>query len=162
MTFHRSLLTLCAVAAVSSIPVAGLASKSQSLSITGAWSRETAAGQVVAGGFMTLTNRGRNEDRLISATSPIAKEVQIHTMAMDGGVMRMRQLTTGIPVPAGATVELRPGGLHIMFMGLKQQLRQGQRFPVTLQFERAGRITVQVAVQPVGSTGPKGAAHGGQ
>lgn len=161
MTSNRDLVALCALAVLSSLPIAAPANRSQSLQVTGAWSRETATGQVVAGGFMTLTNRSRSDDRFVGASSPVASEVQLHTMSMDGGVMRMRRLTTGIPVPAGASVELRPGGLHIMFMGLKRQLRQGQRFPVTLQFERAGRITVNVAVQAVGSTGPKGAGHVG-
>lgn len=83
-------------------------------------------------------------------------------MSMDGGVMRMRQVTDGIGVPAKGSVELRPGSFHIMFMGLKRQLRQGERFPVTLRFQRAGRVTVQFAVQPVGSIGPMGAGHAGK
>jgi len=134
--------------------------QARSLSIQHPWSRETAVGQAVGGGFMTLTNNGAREDRLVSGTSPVAAEVQLHTMSMEGGVMRMRQVTGGIAIPAKSTVQLRPGSFHVMFMGLKRPLRQGERFPVTLQFQRAGRVTVQFAVQPVGSTGPVEGAHG--
>jgi hypothetical protein len=91
----------------------------------------------------------------------VAAEVQLHTMTMDGGVMRMRQVEGGIAVPARGTLELKPGSYHIMFMGLKRQLRQGERFPVTLRFQRAGSVTVQFAVQPVTSTGPIESGHAG-
>jgi periplasmic copper chaperone A len=131
------------------------------LTIQHPWSRETAPGQAVGGGFMTITNKGASEDRLVSGTSPVAAEVQLHTMTMDGGVMRMRQVEGGIAVPARCALELKPGSYHIMFMGLKRQLRQGERFPVTLRFQRAGRVTVQFAVQPVTSTGPMESGHAG-
>ena len=131
------------------------------LTIQHPWSRETAPGQAVGGGFMTITNKGASEDRLVSGTSPVAAEVQLHTMTMDGGVMRMRQVEGGIAVPARGALELKPGSYHIMFMGLKRQLRQGERFPVTLRFQRAGRVTVQFAVQPVTSSGPLESGHAG-
>lgn len=131
------------------------------LSIQHPWSRETASGQAVGGGFMTIANKGNAEDRLISGTSPVAAQVQLHTMTMDGGVMRMRQVEGGIVVPARGTLELKPGSYHIMFMGLKRQLRQGERFPVTLRFQRAGKVTVQFAVQPITSTGPMESGHVG-
>lgn len=131
------------------------------LSIQHPWSRETAVGQAVGGGFLTISNSGPSEDRLLSCTTPVAGEVQLHTMTMDGGVMRMRQVTGGIAIPVRGSVELKPGGYHIMFMGLKRQLRQGERFPVTLRFQRAGSVTVQFAVQPVGSTGPMEVGHAG-
>lgn len=130
------------------------------LSIQHPWSRETAAGQVAGGGFLTVTNNNDRDDRLLSGTSPVAGEVQIHTMTIDGGVMRMRQLSDGIAIPAKGSLELKPGSFHIMFMGLKRPLRRGERFPVTLRFQHAGRVTVQFAVRPVGSTGPREAAHG--
>ena len=131
------------------------------LSVQHPWSRETAAGQAVGGGFMTITNKGASEDRLVSGTSPVATEVQLHTMSMEGGVMRMRQVEGGIAVPAKGTLELKPGSYHIMFMGLKRQLRQGERFPVTLRFQRAGKVTVQFVVQPITSTGPMESGHAG-
>ncbi|MBP9158978.1 MAG: copper chaperone PCu(A)C [Sphingobium sp.] len=132
-----------------------------SLSIEHPWSRETAVGQKVGGGFMTITNKGSREDRLLSGTSPVAAEVQLHTMSMDGGIMRMRQVEGGIAVPAKGKLELKPGGYHIMFMGLKRPLKQGERLPVTLRFQRAGSVTVQVAVQPVGSAGLMEGGHAG-
>ena len=135
--------------------------RSGALSIQHPWSRETAVGQAVGGGFLTITNSGDREDRLISGTTPVATEVQLHTMTMDGGVMRMRQVTGGIVVPTKGSVELKPGGYHIMFMGLRRQLRQGERFPVTLRFQRARSVTVQFAVQPVTSTGPMESSHAG-
>ncbi|GGZ07036.1 copper chaperone PCu(A)C [Novosphingobium colocasiae] len=131
------------------------------LTIQHPWSRETAPGQAVGGGFMTITNKGASEDRLVSGTSPVAAEVQLHTMTMDGVVMRMRQVEGGIAVPARGALELKPGSYHIMLMGLKRQLRQGDRFPVTLRFQRAGNVTVQFAVQPVTSTGPMESGHAG-
>jgi copper(I)-binding protein len=133
--------------------------RSGALSIQHPWSRETAVGQAVGGGFLTITNSGAREDRLISGTTPVAAEVQLHTMTMDGGIMRMRQVTDGIAVPAKGSVELKPGGYHIMFMGLKRRLRQGERFPVTLRFQRARSVVVQFAVQPVGSIGPMEGGH---
>lgn len=135
--------------------------KAGGLSIEHPWSRETAVGQKVGGAFMTITNKGSREDRLLSGTSPVAAEVQLHTMSMDGGIMRMRQAEGGIAVPAKGKLELKPGSYHIMFMGLKRPLKQGERVPLTLRFQRAGSVTVQVAVQPVGSTGPMGSGHAG-
>ena len=134
--------------------------QARSISIQHPWSRETAVGQAAGGGFMTITNSGVGIDRLVSGTTPVAAEVQLHTMTMDGGVMRMRQVTDGIAVPARGSVELRPGSIHVMFVGLKRQLRRGERFPVTFQFQRAGRVTVQFAVQPIGSTGRMEGGHG--
>ena len=131
------------------------------LSIQHPWSRETAVGQAVGGGFLTIANSGTREDRLLSGTTPVAAEVQLHTMTMDGGIMRMRQVTDGIAIPARDSVELKPGGYHIMFMGLKRQLRQGERVPVTLRFQRAGNVTVQLAVQPISATGPMEDGHAG-
>ena len=132
-----------------------------SLSIQHPWSRETAVGQAVGGGFLTIANSGTREDRLLSGTTSVAAEVQLHTMTMDGGIMRMRQVTDGIAIPAKGSVELKPGDYHIMFIGLKRQLRQGDRVPVTLRFQRAGNVTVQFAVQPVSATGRVEGRHAG-
>lgn len=155
--------TLALSAAIGLMATAALAHgyRAGTLSIQHPWSRETAVGQAVGGGFLSISNSGNREDRLLSGTSPVAAEVQLHTMTVDGGVMRMRQVTDGIAIPAKGSVDLKPGGYHIMFMGLKRQLRQGERVPVTLRFQRAGSVTVQFAVQPVGSTGPMEAGHAG-
>ena len=124
------------------------------ISIENGWSRATAAAQTVGGGFMTIVNAGKADDRLVSATSPVAVEVQIHDMKMEDGVMRMRQLADGLAVPAGARVELKPRSLHLMFMQLKAPLAVGQSFPVTLKFEKAGAVTTQFRVEAMGAAAP--------
>ncbi|MCB5426444.1 copper chaperone PCu(A)C [Altererythrobacter sp. CC-YST694] len=135
--------------------------KAGDLSIQHPWSRQTAPGQTSGGGFMTVLNNSPQPDRLLSATSPAAAEVQLHSSSVEGGVMRMRRMEGGIAIPAKGRLELKPGSYHIMFIGLKQPLRKGERVPVTLKFQRAGKIDVQFAVQPIGSTGPMEGEHAG-
>ena len=129
------------------------------LSVQHPWVRATVAGQKATGAFMEL--RASEPLELVGARSPITHVVQVHEMAVDHGVMKMRHLPV-LPLPAGQTVSLRPGSYHIMFMGLKRQLRQGERFPVTLRFQRAGNVTVQVSVQSVMSSGPMDSGHAGR
>ena len=109
------------------------------------YARATAAGQTVGGGFFKLENKG-SADRLLSASAKVSGSVEIHEMKMEGDVMRMRQVDS-IALPAGQTVELKPGGLHIMFIGLKAPLKAGARFPMTLRFEKAGEVEVMVNVE---------------
>ncbi len=107
--------------------------------------RPTVAGQTMGGGFMTLVNAGA-ADRLLSATTAVAASVQIHSMTMDGNVMKMRQLDA-LELPAGQTVELKPGALHLMLVGLKAPLKAGDTFPMTLKFEKAGEVVVTVNIE---------------
>jgi len=109
------------------------------------YARATAPGQPAGGGYLKLENTG-GADRLLSARAAVAGAVELHTMSMDGDVMRMRQVDA-IDLPAGKTVELKPGGLHMMLTGLKAPLKAGDRFPLTLKFEKAGEITVDVVVE---------------
>ena len=125
-----------------------------SLTITGGFSRATLPNAPVGGGFLTITNTGSEDDRLISATSPIAGEVQIHEMKMEGDVMKMAQLPDGLPIPAGQTVTLQPGGFHLMFMQLKQALVEGTKLPVTLTFEKAGTVEVELDIEGIAATAP--------
>lgn len=125
-----------------------------SLTITGGFSRATLPNAPVGGGFLTITNTGSEDDRLISATSPVAGEVQIHEMKMEGDVMKMAQLPDGLPIPAGQTVTLQPGGFHLMFMQLKQALVEGTKLPVTLTFEKAGSIEVELDIEGIAATAP--------
>jgi copper(I)-binding protein len=134
--------------------IAGQARAAGPISVESAWTRATAAAQSVGGGFMTIVNAGKADDRLVSASSPVAAEVQIHDMKMEEGVMRMRQLTGGLAVPAVARVELKPRSLHLMFMQLKAPLVAGQTVPVTLQFEKAGSVAVQFRVEAMGASAP--------
>ena len=124
-----------------------IAAAASPIRVENPWSRATAPGQVVGGGFMTIVNTGNTADRLVSVTSAAAAEVQIHHTSMDGGVMRMRQLTDGLEIPAASRVELKPRGLHLMFMQLKAPLDVGSSFPVQLQFEKAGTLTAQFKVE---------------
>ena len=114
------------------------------IQLSQAWARPTVEGQMAGGAFVRIANSG-GADRLLSASSPAAKAVELHTMSMDGEVMKMRQLDA-IELPAGKTVELKPGGLHLMFMGLKAPLKAGATLPLTLKFEKAGELTVTVPV----------------
>lgn len=115
------------------------------------WTRAMGAGQNGAA-FMTLRNTGQEPDRLVAASSPIARVVELHTHIREGEVMRMRPVQD-IPVPPGQTVHLRPGGLHVMLIGLTEPLRQGTEVPLTLRFARAGEVTVRLEVQAAGARG---------
>ena len=143
-----------ALLALTALSVPDVAHAAGPIGIENAWTRATAAAQSVGGGFMTIVNAGKADDRLVSASSPVAAEVQIHDMKMEEGVMRMRQLTGGLGVPAGARVELKPRSLHLMFMQLKAPLVAGQTVPVTLQFEKAGSVAVQFRVEAMGASAP--------
>lgn len=130
-------------------PIAAQTVSRGDLSIANAWTRQTAPRQANGGGFMTIANRAKRADRLVGGSSPVAAKVEIHTMSMDGGIMRMRPLPDGLAVPAGGRVELKPGGYHIMLIGLKAPLRLGTQVPVTLRFQHGGSVTVQLKVEQV-------------
>ena len=139
-TFAVGLLSL--TAALSAVSAHEF--KSGNLSIGHPYARPTAPSQPTGGGYLTLTSKG-GPDRLLSASAPIAREVQLHSMRMDGDVMRMREVDA-IDVPADTLVELKPGSFHLMFVGLKEPLKVGQRFPLKLRFEQAGEVTVEINV----------------
>ena len=144
------------------IMLASLAASAQSykvgsIGIDDLRARPTVAGQQVGGAYMTLVNKGA-ADRLLSATTAVAVAVQMHTMAMDGDVMTMREVDA-VDLGAGQAVEFKPGGFHLMLMGLKAPLKLGDKFPMTLRFEKAGKVEVMVHVEPVSA--PSGAAEPG-
>ncbi|HLL19214.1 MAG TPA: copper chaperone PCu(A)C [Rubrivivax sp.] len=116
----------------------------QAAKVDGAWARPTVAGQSVGGGYLKIIG-GANADRLLSASAPVAKQTELHTMTMDGDVMRMRPVDA-VAVPPRQIVELKPGGIHLMFVGLAKPLTTGSTFPLTLRFEKAGDVIVQVKV----------------
>jgi len=122
------------------------------IKVENAYTRATVPGQQVAGGFMKIENKGASVDQLLSASSPAAGEVQLHEMAMEGNVMKMRQVKD-IAVPAGGAVELKPGGYHLMFMGLKGPFAAGETVPVKLKFAKAGELEVKMPVNAMGNTG---------
>lgn len=147
--------TLLALPLLAALPAAAQDVRAGDVVIARPWSRPALAGGTGAG-FMTLRSTG-GADRLVSAASPAARTVELHTMTMDGGIMRMRPVPD-IPVPAGGTVTLAPGGMHVMLIGLTAPLRAGDRIPVTLTFERAGAVQVELAVEAM-ARGGAGHAH---
>jgi copper(I)-binding protein len=108
----------------------------------------------VGAGYLTITNKGTADDTLVSASSPVAGVTQVHEMKMEGDVMKMNEVEGGLVIPAGQSVTLEPGGLHIMLMDLKQQLVEGTTFPVTLTFANAGNIEVELAVGAINADEP--------
>ena len=130
--------------------------KAGDLVITQAWTRATPGGAKTGGGFLTIENKGNSPDKLVGVSADAAGKVEVHAMAMDGGVMKMRPVDGGLTIDPGKTVKLAPGGLHLMMMDLKSPLKQGDKLPVTLQFEKAGKVQVTLDVQGVGAPAPSG------
>lgn len=143
------------------LPSAGVAADvtKGDLVVAGAWSRATPAGAPVGGGYLTITNRGTSAERLVSFSTDLAGQPEIHEMKEEGGVMKMRSLAAGLAIPPGATVKLAPGGYHLMLLKLKQPLVAGQRFKATLVFEKAGPVEVEFEIRAMGDKQQKG--HGG-
>ncbi len=124
------------------------------------WARATPGGAKVGAAYMELKAGAGGADKLLSAASEVAETVELHNHIMDGGVARMRRVDN-IPVPAGGSVALKPGGYHVMLINLKQPLKAGEKIKLKLQFEKAGAVEVEAAVQPIGSQGSGGMASGG-
>jgi periplasmic copper chaperone A len=118
------------------------------------WARATPPAASVGGGYLTLTNTGTEPDRLVSSSSPIAQSVEIHESSVVDGVARMRPLAEGIEIAPGATVTLKSGGVHFMFIKPKKRFVEGESFPATLTFEKAGSIVVNFAIQGLGASTP--------
>ncbi|WEX08450.1 copper chaperone PCu(A)C [Chelativorans sp. AA-79] len=116
------------------------------LRIAEPWARAMLPGQPSGGAYMTIRNEGREPDRLVAVSSPAAGKVEVHTMEMKDDVMVMRPVERGLEIPAGGTVDLEPGGLHIMFMEVKTPFAEGADVPVTLEFEKAGKVEVTLPV----------------
>lgn len=128
------------------------------LKVAHAWARATAPGAPNGGVFMRIDNAGSADDRLLSAASDRARAVELHTHRMEGGVARMVAQPT-IALPAGKATEFAPGGLHVMLIGLVRPLQEGERFPLTLRFEKAGTQQVEVMVRSIGAGAPQTGMH---
>ena len=148
MTPRIALALIAALAA----PASAQITRHGSITAADAWSRATSSRASIGAGYVTVRNTGAQADRLVSATSPRAAKVEIHTMSLDDGIMRMRPLPNGLEVPAGGEALLAPGGNHIMLIGLKSPLKAGERVPATLRFARAGDVRIQFKVVGAGST----------
>ena len=145
---------VAALMAVAAAPAGAQETRAGDLVITQPWSRATPAGAKVAGGYLTIENKGSAPDRLVGGTGDVAGRVEIHEMAMNNGVMTMRPLDKGLTIEPGKTVKLAPGGYHVMLMDLKNPLKQGEKVPLTLEFEKAGKVTLSLDVQGVGAQAP--------
>jgi len=138
--------------------------KMAGVSVSAPWARATTSRARNGAAYVTLENSGGMSDKLMSVSTPVAGKPELHTHIKDGDIMRMRQVQH-IEVGPNAMVKLQPGGLHIMLMELREPLKEGATFPMTLIFEKAGEVTVEVAVQSAGAKGMSGgmdhSGHGG-
>ena len=141
---------------VSALLLAAMASASAhdytvgSLKIDHPWSRATPKGASVAGGYMKITNTGSAPDRLVGGATEAAKKFEIHEMKMDGSVMKMRELTDGLEIPPGGTIELKPGSFHVMMTGVTKPFVKGERVKASLTFEKAGKVDIEFTVDALG------------
>src|ERR1700761_3610049 len=157
----KTMLAQFAVAALFATLIAAPAQadevKAGDLVITQAWSRATPNGAKIGSGYFTVENKGGTPDRLVSVSADVAGKVEIHEMATKDGVMTMRPLDKGLTIDPGKTVKLAPGGNHLMMFDLKSPLKQGDTVPVTLPFEKAGKVRISLDVQALGAPGPAAA-----
>lgn len=130
------------------------------ISIKHPWSRETAPRAKTGAGYLTIVNGGKEADRLVGGSTPVAERLEIHSVSMENNIMRMRHQKEGVEVPAGGQLELKPGGYHIMLIGLKQPLKAGESIPATLEFAKAGKVEVSFSVDSLAAK-PKAEEHHG-
>ena len=145
--------TFAAAIALAAIFITSQSVLAGDIQITQPWARASAGMAKAGAAYLAVQNTGTADDRLVAARADVSDKVELHTHIKEGDLMKMRQIMA-IDVPAGKTVALQPGGLHVMFMGLKAPLKTGAHFPLTLVFEKAGEITVDVEVQGVSSKMP--------
>jgi copper(I)-binding protein len=140
-------------------PVRAEDAKAGDLVISQAWSRATPNGAKIGAGYFTIENKGATADKLVGVSGDVSPRIEVHEMSMNNGVMKMRPVNGGLTIDPGKTVKLAPSGYHLMIMDLKSPLKQGDKLPLTLQFEKAGKVAVTLDVQGVGAQGP-GAGDG--
>ena len=147
------LLVLCFALALSA-PACSQVHEKGDIQVRHPWSRATPPGAKVAVGYMEIRNRGQQPDRLVSASTPVAKRVEMHVTQREGEVMKMRQVES-FEIPARERFTLRPGGSHLMLVDVVQPLQKGERFTMKLRFERAGELEIELEVQERGSRHPR-------
>lgn len=121
--------------------------KAGSISIGHPFAHATPPGATRGAAYLKLTNAGRTEDALLSATGDIAEKIEIHLTTLEDGIVKMRPVPDGVAIPAGGTVKLEQGGYHLMLIGLKQPLQEGQRVPIELTFRQAGKARIELAIE---------------
>lgn len=156
--FTRVFATLLAIALSATLALAH-GYKLGSLEIKHPWAKATVEGAPVAGGFLTVVNTGTEPDRLVKVSADAAGMIQIHEMKVEDGVMKMGEIPGGIEIAPGATVELKPGGLHVMFMGLKAPFKEGETVKAVLTFEKAGDIAVEFKIEAASKGGQDHKQH---
>lgn len=158
--FKKTVLAL-ALLATTTFMATGHEFKAGDLTIGHPWSRATPGGAKVGGGYLTITNNGTAPDRLVSVSIPatVADHVELHEMATKDGIMTMRAMPKGVAVEPGKTVAFNPGSYHLMLMGLKAPLKEGDRIKAELTFERAGKVEVTINVEGMGANHPAPADH---
>ena len=148
----NSLLRLVFILSISLPAEAGAAASEPALEVTQPWARASIGAAKAGAAYLTIVNHGEAVDRLIGTATPVAEHAALHTHLMQEGVMRMRALEA-VEVAPGEPTVLEPGGLHVMLMGLRQPLTEGETFPLMLTFQRAGTIEVEVRVLKATSMG---------
>ena len=155
---HLARILVVALASLATVFVSAHDYATGDIKVAHPYTRSTPPGAKTAGAYLSIDNRGKVAERLMRASSPAAGMVELHSMSMDGNIMRMRAIPA-IELPAGKTVALAPGGLHLMLQDLKRPLKKGERIPVTLTFERSGDLKVELSVEDPVDAGKGAAAH---
>lgn len=142
---HLRIVALALLAATSACSPAG----EPEIAVESAWARPTLKEGATSAAYLSIANGGKGDDRLLAASSAVAGKVSLHSSSSEGGISRMRPIKDGVTIPAGQTIRFEPGGNHLMLERLKRRLADGDKIPVTLQFERSGPREVQVTVGQV-------------
>jgi len=169
MTYPAAKSIRCGLAAALALAAAQLAAAEAdagdydvgSIHIAQPWARATPKGTSSGAGYMTVTNNGTTPDRMTCVSSDAAAQCQVHSMSMEGGVMKMRPAEGGLEIKPGETVTLKPGGLHVMFVDLKHALEQGKTVEAKLKFDKAGTVDVAYPIAAIGAAAPGVPAGGG-
>ena len=151
MCWHQQILLILAMSAGLGPPASAHDYKLGLLDVAHPWTRATPAIVKLGAGYLMIRNRGAQPDRLIGGSSPAADRLELHQSTEADGIARMRRVDEGLEIPAGRSVELSPGGTHLMFVNLKQTMRAGEQLSATLVFEKAGAVAVEFLVQPLGA-----------
>jgi len=146
----RTMILSAALAIGAAWPVAAADVTAGSLKISAPWARATPKGASVGGGYLKISNTGNEPDRLIGGSADVSKRFEVHSTTMENGVMKMRPVSDGLEIKPGQTVELKPGGYHVMFIELSQPLKKGDHFKVTLEFAKAGKVDVDFTIEGIG------------
>ncbi len=156
----KRLILTAAVLGLLALPVQAADVMAGMLKISAPWARATPKGASVGGGYLAITNMGKETDHLVGGSTPISSRFEVHEMKMENGIMKMRPVQVGIEIKPGQTVTLAPNGYHVMFVGLKEQLKQGDHFKATLDFAKAGKVDVDFTIESIGAMNASGSTGG--